>query len=171
MNGFLCLNVILHDPRFNVLISDAHCYTLVSPGCRYGCICHLCNGADIYSENASLQFDPQLPSPPLPKPASHSSPPCGKVHCRLGCVCDSLSGPVTAEPAHKAKHCGRPECMFVCNCQRKTRSVTKSLLWSGTGESDSDRSRSPIVTQVQKDEAHKAKKEVVEKKTKDQVQE
>ncbi|ELU02749.1 hypothetical protein CAPTEDRAFT_224028 [Capitella teleta] len=46
-------------------------------GCRYGCICHLCD---------SVYMDAHVLSPP-----SADLPPCGQSHCRLGCVCDSLN--------------------------------------------------------------------------------
>ena len=147
-------------------------FVLVWVGCRYGCICHLCSIADIYSENASLQYDPQLPSPPLPNPTCLSSLPCGKVHCRLGCVCDSLNGSkVTEATDTKVKHCGRAECMFTCNCHRKTRSATRSLLWAGNamGNSDSVRAESPVVTPVRRGLASPRPEEMVKEGTKEVV--
>ncbi|KAH9519855.1 hypothetical protein Btru_071075 [Bulinus truncatus] len=47
------------------------------PGCRYGCICHLCSVDDV--------------SAPASSPKSKSvSAYCEKEYCRLGCICDSI---------------------------------------------------------------------------------
>ncbi|XP_052075996.1 uncharacterized protein LOC127714084 isoform X2 [Mytilus californianus] len=69
--------------------------TCDKPGCRYGCICHLC------------MFTDQSPE------ADRNVLKCEKEYCRLGCICDSIE-------AHKEKdnepHCGKPDCMVVCYC-------------------------------------------------------
>ena len=36
---------------------------------------------------------------------------CGKLFCRLGCVCDSINAGVPL-----LDHCQHPKCMFQCNC-------------------------------------------------------
>ncbi|BFZ14879.1 hypothetical protein BsWGS_17918 [Bradybaena similaris] len=70
------------------------------PGCRYGCICHLC------SANES--------SAPLPSPLSKQpAPACDKEYCRLGCICDSID---PERPISSKTHCRRPSCMLQCIC-------------------------------------------------------
>ncbi|XP_067663711.1 uncharacterized protein [Haliotis asinina] len=72
------------------------------PGCRYGCICHLCN-----DNQEDLE------------PRSQESHTCNKEYCRLGCICDSL---VSSQEANIPFHCGKPECMIECVCSRTERS-------------------------------------------------
>ncbi|CAH1778062.1 unnamed protein product, partial [Owenia fusiformis] len=66
------------------------------PGCRYGCICHLCEA------NTSKQ--------PL---KSHTEPLCDKEYCKLGCICASIGA---AKPKHASTECRKPGCMFGCTC-------------------------------------------------------
>ncbi|XP_063415714.1 uncharacterized protein LOC134697387 isoform X2 [Mytilus trossulus] len=79
--------------------------TCDKPGCRYGCICHLC------------MFTDQSPE------ADRNVLKCEKEYCRLGCICDSIE-------AHKEKdnvpHCGKPECMVVCYCDDLAVDETKN---------------------------------------------
>ncbi|RUS73628.1 hypothetical protein EGW08_018617, partial [Elysia chlorotica] len=70
------------------------------PGCRYGCICHLC-----------------LLSAPSTSPISKAlASSCDKEYCRLGCICDSLD---PERPIPEASHCGLPSCMLACTCSSK----------------------------------------------------
>ncbi|XP_071086934.1 uncharacterized protein [Haliotis cracherodii] len=81
------------------------------PGCRYGCICHLCN-----DNQEDLE------------PRSQESHTCNKEYCRLGCICDSLvSNQDTAIPFH----CGKPECMIECVCSRPERRSSAGATSSG----------------------------------------
>ena len=84
---------------------------------------------------------------------------CGKLFCRLGCVCDSLQSKVSRE------HCSRPECMFHCVCgyQQANSSGSKSFAslrkgsetyydqinWSKTGRRDGERRVSERLSQHQ----------------------
>ena len=49
------------------------------------------------------------------KKAWTSSAACGKLFCRLGCVCDSLAS-VSAKKEMQEAHCKRSECMMLCVC-------------------------------------------------------
>lgn len=52
-----------------------------------------------------------------------SLPQCGKIYCRLGCICEQFDN---SKKNVNGKHCGRVECMFECNCARKLRSSTRT---------------------------------------------
>ena len=56
------------------------CYTCLITGCRYGCICHLCQ----YSESAGSDSD-GLSEEVVDDP---QQPTCLKEYCRLGCICE-----------------------------------------------------------------------------------
>lgn len=56
--------------------------------------------------------------PPLP-PANTGFT-CGMDYCRLGCVCQSISG--SQKKLLKRDHCCQYQCMFSCHCQHLTRS-------------------------------------------------
>ncbi|XP_046571602.1 uncharacterized protein LOC124279626 isoform X2 [Haliotis rubra] len=81
------------------------------PGCRYGCICHLCN-----DNQEDLE------------PRSQESHTCNKEYCRLGCICDSL---VSNQEANIPFHCGKPECMIECVCSRTERRSPNGAASSG----------------------------------------
>ncbi|XP_059164302.1 uncharacterized protein LOC131947181 isoform X2 [Physella acuta] len=66
------------------------------PGCRYGCICHLCS----VNEGSAPPSSPKAKS-------------CDKEYCRLGCICDSLD---PEKPIPNSPHCGKPSCMLQCVC-------------------------------------------------------
>ncbi|CAL1545947.1 unnamed protein product, partial [Lymnaea stagnalis] len=70
------------------------------PGCRYGCICHLCSVGDVSAP----------PPSPKVKPATLS---CDKEYCRLGCICDSID---PEKPIPNSPHCGKTSCMLQCVC-------------------------------------------------------
>ncbi|XP_028294150.1 MAX dimerization protein MGA a isoform X2 [Gouania willdenowi] len=48
-------------------------------------------------------------------------PPCLNDFCRLGCVCDSLSG------MRRPAHCARPTCMFSCSCLKQKVVVLRNM--------------------------------------------
>lgn len=54
-------------------------------------------------------------------------PECGKAHCKLGCICETLtqceypSDSDSSNNKYERGHCGLIDCMFVCNCSRKLR--------------------------------------------------
>lgn len=80
-------------------------------GCRYGCICHLCN-----DNQEDLE------------PRSQESHTCNKEYCRLGCICDSL---VSNQDTTIPFHCGKPECMIECVCSRPERRSSAGATSSG----------------------------------------
>lgn len=63
-----------------------------------------------------------------------SLPQCGKIHCRLGCICEKFDN---SKKSVHGKHCGRIECMFECNCARKLRSSTRTNKDHGTNKTSS----------------------------------
>ncbi|KAK3597500.1 hypothetical protein CHS0354_041920 [Potamilus streckersoni] len=75
------------------------------PGCRYGCICHLCKF------NESPDESSQSESPSYPE---KNSMVCDKEYCRLGCICDSLEGKVESQ---KNNHCKKAKCMLEYRCR------------------------------------------------------
>ncbi|XP_033743004.1 uncharacterized protein LOC117329256 [Pecten maximus] len=83
--------------RFFQKIKEENAVQCDQPGCRYGCICHLCKFAD-------------------PVPDSDSRPsqdtPCDKEYCRLGCICDSIG----ARGHESLGECQKPECQNGCGC-------------------------------------------------------
>ncbi|XP_050417785.2 uncharacterized protein LOC126831151 [Patella vulgata] len=70
------------------------------PGCRYSCICHLCNLTSL--------LEPEINDQPTV---------CEKEYCRLGCICDSLGHNVPAPK--KLPHCGKTKCMLECVCEKE----------------------------------------------------
>ncbi|XP_041357154.1 uncharacterized protein LOC121374222 isoform X2 [Gigantopelta aegis] len=74
------------------------------PGCRYGCICHLCNSAE---EPDETEVEPR---------STGSLRACDKEYCRLGCICDSLDNHSTD---HSKSHCSKSECQTVCVCKQR----------------------------------------------------
>lgn len=55
-------------------------------------------------------------------------PECGKAHCKLGCICETLTqceypsdSDSNSNNKYERGHCGLIDCMFVCNCSRKLR--------------------------------------------------
>ncbi|XP_061165328.1 uncharacterized protein LOC133174264 [Saccostrea echinata] len=81
------------------------------PGCRYGCICHLCKFSGGSPETTDL---------------SNMEKKCTKEYCRLGCICDDNLDKVSKH------HCGKPECMIECTCDPVARRRTSRS--SSTGE-------------------------------------
>ena len=47
---------------------------------------------------------------------------CDKEYCRMGCICDSITGKTAIPPSH----CGKVECMFNCNCSKDALKLTNS---------------------------------------------
>ena len=47
---------------------------------------------------------------------------CDKEYCRMGCICDSITGKSAIPPSH----CGKVECMFNCNCSKDALKLTNS---------------------------------------------
>lgn len=47
---------------------------------------------------------------------------CDKDHCKLGCICDSISGKNSLPPSH----CGKVECMFHCVCSKDALKLTNN---------------------------------------------
>ncbi|XP_076447063.1 uncharacterized protein LOC143284263 [Babylonia areolata] len=89
------------------------------PGCRYGCICHLCLPSAESDETDQTQ---------TPVPSRRT---CDKEYCRLGCICDSLEKSGTSmshtQPALQdagsvlqsgslAAGCTKPGCVEKCVC-------------------------------------------------------
>ncbi|XP_060064356.1 uncharacterized protein LOC132544725 [Ylistrum balloti] len=74
------------------------------PGCRYGCICHLCKFAESAPDHES---GPSLDTP------------CDKEYCRLGCICDSIG----ARGHDPMEECQKPECQNDCSCIKEEDSV------------------------------------------------
>ncbi|KAK6168540.1 hypothetical protein SNE40_021052 [Patella caerulea] len=70
------------------------------PGCRYSCICHLCNLTSL--------LEPEINDQPTV---------CEKEYCRLGCICDSL-GHNVPDPKN-LPHCGKAKCMLECVCEKE----------------------------------------------------
>ncbi|WAQ98978.1 MGAP-like protein [Mya arenaria] len=68
------------------------------PGCRYGCICHLCKLSDSGEERES-----------------EIKPPCDKEYCKLGCICESIDTKKDLQKSHE-DHCRKPGCMLECKC-------------------------------------------------------
>lgn len=64
------------------------------------------------------EYDDSSTGPPLPQPTGDFK--CGMDFCRLGCVCQSISG--TRKKLLKKAHCCQYQCMFSCHCQHLTRS-------------------------------------------------
>ena len=56
--------------------------------------------------------------PPLPPACTGFT--CGMDYCRLGCICQSISG--NQKKLLKRDHCSQYQCMFSCHCQHLTRS-------------------------------------------------
>ncbi|XP_070197357.1 serine/arginine repetitive matrix protein 2-like isoform X2 [Littorina saxatilis] len=69
------VDLTAEDTTPEVKAEKPHCD---KPGCRYGCICHLC-----LPSAESDETEPPVTSTPAP----HA---CDKEYCRLGCICDSL---------------------------------------------------------------------------------
>ncbi|KAL8612914.1 hypothetical protein ACOMHN_034991 [Nucella lapillus] len=80
------------------------------PGCRYGCICHLCVPSTESDETDQTQ------TPVL------SCRACDKQYCRLGCICDCLSQPgVSLQDSMSlslslSPVCAKPDCAERCVC-------------------------------------------------------
>ena len=47
---------------------------------------------------------------------------CDKDHCKLGCICDSITGKNSLPPSH----CGKVECMFHCVCSKDALKLTNN---------------------------------------------
>ena len=58
--------------------------THFTAGCRYGCVCHLCE------PTPDIHITPSEPLPDLDVNFQPESK-CPKEYCRLGCICDSIS--------------------------------------------------------------------------------
>ncbi|XP_052278743.1 uncharacterized protein LOC127877138 isoform X2 [Dreissena polymorpha] len=69
------------------------------PGCRYGCICHLCRPQDS-GEERDVVMDVK--------------PTCDKEYCKLGCICESID-----TNKMRSSHCRKPGCMLECKCPPK----------------------------------------------------
>ncbi|KAJ8297923.1 hypothetical protein KUTeg_024454 [Tegillarca granosa] len=105
---------------------DAALKSCDKPGCRYGCICHLCRLGDQSS-------DPEISGKSRP-------PSCDKEYCRLGCICDSIE---KRERQRLSSHCGKPECMFECVCS-STDDLKKKLFSPNSSHSDFNNSISAL---------------------------
>ncbi|GFR91488.1 MAX gene-associated protein [Elysia marginata] len=84
------------------------------PGCRYGCICHIC----LLSASSTSPVGKSLTST------------CDKEYCRLGCICDSLD---PEKPIPEMTHCGQPSCMLSCTCSSKARTGREPALRENIG--------------------------------------
>ncbi|KAL5012068.1 hypothetical protein ScPMuIL_010619 [Solemya velum] len=78
------------------------------PGCRYGCICHLCRLTE------GLEEDTQKPT----------SSQCEKEYCMLGCICDSIAFDKSVQDKN---HCGKAGCMLKCICHKKRQMLDNAL--------------------------------------------
>ncbi|XP_052830696.1 uncharacterized protein LOC106878180 isoform X2 [Octopus bimaculoides] len=102
------------------------------PGCRYGCICHLC----WISEN----------NEELTKPCAISTKACDKEYCRLGCICDNN------ENTKLKVDCAKPCCELTCCCDSPTKNLpTESNKSSPPKNLDcnkTDTAKSPLTSPV-----------------------
>ena len=62
---------------------------------------------------------------------------CGKVYCRLGCICSSLHSSMEIE----RNHCQKPSCILECVCRQRLRkkgvdesSALAMVFFSGTDQ-------------------------------------
>ncbi|GFO45387.1 max gene-associated protein, partial [Plakobranchus ocellatus] len=88
---------VVSSPSIADSVSSKSCG---KPGCRYGCICHLCSVSEAPISSVS----------PDAKSLASS---CDKEYCRLGCICDSLE---VEKPIPEPLHCGKPSCVLHCIC-------------------------------------------------------
>lgn len=73
-------------------------------GCRYGCICHLCQSI---GESDDLEQGVS---------ATSQGRACDKEYCRLGCICESLE---KSSKRSSPLHCRKPECVLECQCLKE----------------------------------------------------
>ncbi|XP_013416343.1 uncharacterized protein LOC106177942 isoform X1 [Lingula anatina] len=94
------------SPEKYPLVSDTGACN--KPGCRYGCVCHLCEPSTSvdYDHGDSQQVGLSRKTP------------CPKEYCRMGCICESLGGRHGSDKTHSGKkNCGKEECQIECHCE------------------------------------------------------
>ncbi|KAL3879041.1 hypothetical protein ACJMK2_031355 [Sinanodonta woodiana] len=117
------------------------------PGCRYGCICHLCKFNESPDENSQSES---------PSYSEKNFMVCDKEYCQLGCICDSLEGKVESQKNNykKVKYMQELKCRPDSEPARNDQPVQNSL---GLRQKHTNRQR-------QYDQASKEVKTVQENK-------
>lgn len=75
-------------------------------------------------------------------------PDCGKIYCKLGCICEQTNNKsdLTKQKKVLPKHCGRFDCMFECNCARQLRSSTRSTTSNNVKTQQTEKTVLPQLT-------------------------